>query len=405
MRGLLLALLLVTGATPVAADLLIVGGALKSDNAEIYQAFVQGLLPEGPVIIIPAASGSPARSAAAFAGDLKAYGVAPERIRIFPLAVRDDAETPNVDESEWRDNAWDTDLLAGLQQAAGVWFTGGDQMRIASTMLGDKGRESPLLVLLRSRLSAGAMVGGTSAGAAIMSRHMITGGSSFEALQGPLKDYQAIEEQESGHLSLHVGLGFLPQGLVDQHFDRKARLGRLVRALSATGDQRGFGVDEDTALHVVQGTQRARVLGRGTVTVIDASDVSYDFEGTDLASNLRISVLPSGSLFSLFDLKLIDPAGEQTVGNEYFRHPVQTGGGMAFANQQLPELLGNDLLDNSATRSVSRISLDDSGRALFYRFAQTDNSQAWYDRTAAHVRYTAAEVRLDIFRRSVKFSP
>lgn len=402
MRSLLVLLLMVAGALPAAADLLIVGGALKSDNAEVYRAFIDNAPPAGPVLIIPAASGSPASSAAAFARDLEAYGLDRSRIRIFPLAVRDDRATPDVDESMWRDNAWDTHLLKGLEGLAGVWFTGGDQMRIADTMLNEEGEDSPLLVLIRQRLAAGAMVGGTSAGAAIMSSSMITGGSSFEALLGPLTDYEAIEEQESGQLSLHRGLGFLPGGVVDQHFDRKARLGRLIRALDATDAEHGFGVDEDTGLYVDLGGRQGRVLGRGTVTLIDASAASFDFEGSKLASSLILSVLPSGAVFSLENLKLLRTAGEPTVGNEYFGHPVQSGGGMAFANQRLHEVLGNDLLDNRAAQAVSRLSLDASGRALVYEFTQLENSQAWYDRDAANIRYTIGGVRMEVSRRTVK---
>jgi cyanophycinase len=256
-------LALVFNATALGADgsLLIVGGALRDDNAAVHKALIEALLPDGPLVIIPAASGRPARSAAGFSNSLQAYGLGPGRIEVFRLAVRDDSDTTDVDESQWAKNAWDKDKVADVEDAAGFWFTGGDQTRITQTLLGPEGKESPLLQLIKKRLAAGAVVGGTSAGAAIMSKDMIAGGVSFTALLEPLASaYTESEDQDGGRLYLSRGLGFLASGIVDQHFDRKARLGRLVRALAATEQQRGFGIDEDTALFIKLGSERARVL-------------------------------------------------------------------------------------------------------------------------------------------------
>ena len=161
-----------------------------------------------------------------FGAALAREGVDATRIRIYPLAALDDSTTADVDESLWSGNAWQTDKLVGLEQAAGFWFTGGDQMRIVGSMRAEDGEESPLLGLIHRRLAAGAVVDGTSAGAAVMSRAMIAGGDSFNALLEPLaQSYASTEDQDSGRLYLENGLGFLADGIVDQHFDRKARLG------------------------------------------------------------------------------------------------------------------------------------------------------------------------------------
>ena len=377
-------------------SLLIVGGALQEDNAQVHRALVDSLLPTGPLVIIPAASGRPARSASAFAESLADYGLTNDRIVVFPLAIADDKGTEDVDESSWSKNAWKIETVNSVRDAAGFWFTGGDQMRITRSMLGPDGEESPLLALVRDRLAAGAVVGGTSAGAAIMSRNMIAGGVSFTALLEPFANtYSDTEDQDSGRLYLTQGLGFLPWGIVDQHFDRKARLGRLVRAMAATSQQRGFGIDEDTALHIRPGTGEARVLGAGNVTLIDAKNARFNFGGTALATGLEISVIAPGVMFRLSDFSVLKGQGDTTVGNEYFGYEPDQGGGLAFANPRLDQALGFDLLDND-NRSLDRYSIDSAGRILVYRFTQTDRSSGYWRSEGSSDFYTVLNVRFDI---------
>lgn len=389
------------GLTAAQADgtLLIVGGALREDNSEVHRALIQGMLPAGPMVIIPAASGRPARSATAFVGSLEAHGLARERIRVFPLAVRDDKETAEVDESQWAENAWNSELIENIRDAAGFWFTGGDQMRITQTLVNTQKQESPLLNLVRERLAAGAVVGGSSAGAAIMSHDMIAGGTSFTSLLEPIQGaYTSIDDQDSGRLFIHHGLGFLPDGIVDQHFDRKARLGRLVRALAATGQRRGFGIDENTALEIRLGDDNARVLGQGSVTLLDASAARFGFDTSQLASNLVLSVMAPGVSFRQSDFSILSGQGNPTVGKEYFGYEPVQGGGMALANPRLDQALGFDLLDNDSTRQLQRYSIDSDGRVLVYRFTEMQQSAGYWRSEGSGDRYTASGVRFDIVR-------
>jgi len=400
LAGWLLAAVLLSP-LPAAAGgtLVIVGGALADDNREVYQAFLGALQGDGPVVVIPAASGRPARAAAEFARNLEAHGLDAARVKVFPLAVRDDAATGDVDESTWSGNAWEASLVEGLGKPAGFWFTGGDQMRIVQALRSPDGHESPLLELVRQRLADGAVVGGTSAGAAVMSRRMIAGGESFLALLEPLAGaYSSTEDQDSGRLFLDRGLGFLADGIVDQHFDRKARLGRLVRALAETGERTGYGIDEDTALVVDLAAGTALVAGRGSVTLVDARSARFDFEGRELASQLEVSLGGSGARFRLDPPGLAGAPGKPTRGHEFFGHPVLAGGGMAFANARLDQALGYDLLDNDASSELSRYSIDGSGRILVYRFSETPGSVGYWDNDGARDRYAVSGVRLDIVR-------
>jgi cyanophycinase len=383
--------------------LVIAGGALGDGEPQVLGAFAAALAPEGPVVVVPAASSRPARSARNFARALARAGVDPARIKVYPLAVLDDSSTAGVDESLWSGNAWHRDQLAGLQQAAGFWFTGGDQMRIVESLRSEDLQESPLLELIRRRLEAGAVVGGTSAGAAVMSEVMIAGGDSFTSLLEPLaQSYASTEDQDSGRLYLARGLGFIPAGIIDQHFDRKARLGRLVRAMAESGQVRGYGVDEDTAMVVDLRSGEARVVGSGGVTLLDAGSAQYDLSGIRIMSGCELSIAASGVRFSLEPLKFIDGYGTGTVGEEYYKYKPLQGGGMALANPLLDQLLGYDLLDNASSTQLQRYSFDESGRLLIYTFTETGSSEGFLQSAGASDRYSVSRVRFDIRKGNIE---
>lgn len=400
-RGALLALagIAVAGGAFADGTLVIVGGALKSENAAVHRAFIDSLPATGKVVVIPAASGSPASSAASITRDLATHGLDAARLETYPVAVRDDEATPDEDESGWRKLAWDEARVALLGEPAGFWFTGGDQTRIVDTLTRDGGKASPLLTLIRERLAAGATVGGTSAGAAIMSDPMLAGGESFAALtEPPGVDYRSMNDQESGALLLTHGLGFLPGALIDQHFDRKARLGRLVRAMAETGVPQAYGVDEDTALVVDLESGNATVAGSGGITLLYRGEGRFDMQGAKLAEGLTIGFAGRGATFRPGTCELSGPIGKATVGEEYFDYAVAGGGGMAFGNQRLDQLLGYELLDNRAASTVSRFSLHADGRLLEYRFTQNDASTGFWTDEAGPSRYSVCGVRFDVTR-------
>lgn len=383
-------------------NLLIVGGALRSDNQPVYQAFIEaipGTLPH--VAIVPAASGRPAHYAQQFADDLRAFGFKGD-IRVLPIAVKDDPSTESVDESQWKDGGRDQALADSLQDVGGIWFVGGDQTRTTETLLTREGQDTPVLEAIRGQLSRGAVIGGTSAGAAIMSHTMIAAGDSLSALTLPAVDtYQGMESQESGQLLLSRGLGFLPVGVVDQHFDRKARLGRLIRALGYSArpeEQLGIGVDEDTALLVDLDAASMKVLGAGTMVMADARGATFaDSEGDFAVRDLRVSVLSHGDIYLWRENKVV-AAGSETQGNEAFGYRVTQGAGIALPNPRLDHLLGFSLLDNSEAQELRRYAFDDqTGKGVLFRFRQDAESRAyWSYGSGTKDQYTIVDVALDI---------
>ena len=187
---------------------------------------------------------------------------------------------------ENRDDCFDQELLRILGKATGVFITGGNQLRL-STILGG----TPTARLIRSMNAAGVHVAGTSAGAAIVSEHMIAGGRS-----GP-------SPRESG-VELAPGLGLTNRVIVDQHFNQRQRMGRLLAALSFNPFACGLGIDENTAGFIApDGTME--VVGKGTVTVVDPADLSHSSmsyvrraEAVTLIG-LKLHVLAAGSHFNI----------------------------------------------------------------------------------------------------------
>ncbi len=172
-----------------------------------------------------------------------------------------------------------------LRDATGVFLTGGNQLRLASTIGGTRIADAIL-----ERFRHGAVIAGTSAGASAMSTHMIAFGASG-----------ATPKQRMAHLA--AGLGVLPGVIVDQHFQQRNRLGRLLSLIAQNPSLLGLGVDEDTA-GVVGPDHVMEVIGRGSITIVDgaASETdAWDIHGHRpiMISNVVLHSLPSGYRFDL----------------------------------------------------------------------------------------------------------
>ena len=382
---------------------MIVGGGLRDDNADIYRAFFDRIAPEtGRVAVIPGASSAPIESAHHFAAAARRHGFDPDRIDTVNIAMRDDASTPHVDESAWGANVEDEQEIAKISEAAGIWFTGGDQLRLIMLLLTESGDDTAMLAAIRQRLEEGAVVGGTSAGAAVMSRLMIAGGDSMSALMQPITPVGPGRGSTSDGPGLLVaaGLGFIPFGIVDQHFDERARLGRLVRALAIlpSAERIGFGVDENTALIVDFAGDAASIVGTGAVTLLDGRASDFGDEDRFSASKVSVSVFSAGDRIVLQNL-LGSPAAYKnaTIGAEYYEEAAAEGGGMALPYSGLGELLGAALVDNSASTAISRASFGVDGRGVIYRFKQKSDSQGFWGRDDIGVgRYTVLNVRFSV---------
>jgi cyanophycinase len=187
---------------------------------------------------------------------------------------------------EKRDECFNEEILRVLGGASGIFLTGGNQLRL-STILGG----TPVARMIRSLNADGIHVAGTSAGAAIVSEHMIAGGRSGSS------------PRESG-VELVPGLGLTNRVIIDQHFNQRQRMGRLLAALSFNPFACGLGIDENTA-GFIGPDGNMEVVGRGTVTVVDPSGLRHSSmsyvrraEAVTLIG-LKLHVLAAGAHFNI----------------------------------------------------------------------------------------------------------
>lgn len=248
-----------------------IGGAEEKENSpQILKRFVTlagGR--EADIVVIPTAS------------QMRATGPRYERIfgelgagRVTSLDfdTRRDCEEPG--------------RLEVLQRATGVFFTGGNQLRL-STLIGG----TPVAKTVRQMNAAGVPVAGTSAGAAFISEHMIAFGDEGST---PI----------AGSVRLAPGMGLTNRFIIDQHFRQRDRLGRLLTALAYNPFAVGIGLDEDTAAFIAP-DNTVHVEGSGGITVVDAAEVQFSSmdtvqEGRPVCLlGLKLHILTQGATFNL----------------------------------------------------------------------------------------------------------
>lgn len=188
-----------------------------------------------------------------------------------------------------RDEARVPSKIKILDDAAGVFFTGGDQIKITS-QIGD----TPIFKRIREIYDDGGVIAGTSAGAAVMSETML--------VEGGAENSHVI----GGSVRMAPGLGLIDGVIIDQHFSERGRFGRLIGAVAQNPKNLGIGIDEQTSIVVERGNG-FYVIGSGGVYVIDGTEVTYsnvaeeDTNKTLSIYNVRIHMLSQGDRFDLLN--------------------------------------------------------------------------------------------------------
>lgn len=272
-------------ATP---KLAIIGGRLEDDNAAVYDEMRR--LAGGRIVVFATASSAPDEVGAETVGVFRAHGVD---------AVQAEVHGPGAAAA-----AQDTAVAELVEDYGSVYFTGGDQALITEA-LAPHGRESRVLKAIRKGQRKGSLVAGSSAGAAIMSEVMISGGTSLEAAT-----YGVVDDPDQPGMLLEPGLGFFPWGMIDQHFIKRGRFGRLVVGMQASGAKRGFGIDENTALFV-EG-KRARVIGEYGAFVLHLEEANVD-RRRKLIQNIGFSYADNGDSCDLETGEVLPGPGKRPV--------------------------------------------------------------------------------------------
>ena len=251
--------------------LVIIGGAEdKEGDCQILREFVRlagGM--QAHIVVMTVATGLPGEVGAQYRSIFERLGV--ESVRIVDTDRREDASDPRA--------------LEEVRNATGIFFTGGNQARITELL-----KDTELDTAIHQRFAEGAVIAGTSAGAAMMPDVMI--------VEGEPETNPRVEVAK-----MDTGMGFLPGVVIDQHFAQRGRLGRLISAVVQQPVVLGFGIDENTAI-AVDG-DHVEVIGEGSVTVIDVAKIEH----TNLDETLKdeplalcgakLHILPHGYHFDL----------------------------------------------------------------------------------------------------------
>jgi cyanophycinase len=204
-----------------------------------------------------------------------------------------DASDTQVLQFARREDCESEAALKYLGECDGVFITGGNQLRLSTTIGG-----TPVARMLRRRHANGMPVAGTSAGAAIMPAHMIAGGEEGAT-------------PRAGMVSLAPGLGLSNKIMIDQHFRQRDRIGRLLTALALNPFALALGIDEDTAAFI--GPDNViEVVGSSTILVLDPAEVRHSSlaeashgEAVSI-TNVRLHILTPGMRYAIDERKVLE---------------------------------------------------------------------------------------------------
>lgn len=256
----------------VKGNLIIIGGAEdKYGESKVLKQAVEVIGGnEAKLIVLTTATESPEASGNEYKHVFSRLGI--KHIEIL-----------NIDS---RESANEDAYVQRIINSTGIFFTGGDQLRITSILGGTKVNDA-----LQESYSKGVAIIGTSAGASVMSNTMIVDGNNNDPAR-------------KCTLKMAPGLGLLQEAIIDQHFDQRGRIGRLLCGVAENPYMLGIGIDEDTAVRVYPDAH-FDVIGTNSVTVIDgksikSSNVSELKPDEILAiTNVTLHVLPSGYGFDM----------------------------------------------------------------------------------------------------------
>jgi len=261
--------------------LMVIGGAEDKENeCVILRRFVK-LCEGGKIIVMTSATDEPEGVGKKYFNLFKRIGAAGVDILDIP-----DRSTANLDVT-----------VSKLQEGRGVFFTGGDQLRITGTLGGTKVDRA-----LHSLYERGAVIAGTSAGASVMSSTMIVGGPNDET---PKKD----------SLSMAPGMALIEDVVIDQHFAQRGRIGRLLSVVAQNPHYLGIGIDEDTAI-LINSSKCFSVLGSQTVTIVNGEGISFSNVSETgpkhpvAINDVILHVLPQGFGFDLGTRRPLIPSQE-----------------------------------------------------------------------------------------------
>ncbi|MFC5461164.1 cyanophycinase [Massilia niabensis] len=361
-------------------SLVIIGGALRPDNAAVWERIVQLAGGQGArIAVFASASANPEKAGSALVERLGKYGA---QGFFVPVAVR-------LTGTDYQAAADNPELAAAVRNAGGAYFAGGDQARITRALRRPDGSNTLVLDALWDLYRRGGVIAGSSAGAAIMSSTMFGNPKPILAtLKLGLTDGQEITP----------GLGFIGNDVfVDQHLLVRGRFARMLPAMLQKGYKLGLGIDENTAM-IVGPNRDVEVVGYKGALVVDLSSARAQ-QGAFNVSNVKLSYLDNGDRFNIAS-HTFTPAPDKADGRldparPYYREPLFSAD--ILGNSTVVDLMGK-LIDSDQVDAIG-LTLDSPhgvqpDLGFEFRFSRTGESVGYM--SAATEAYSVYNVRLDI---------
>lgn len=228
------------------------------------------------IVIIPTASSIPVEVGENYLTAFSTLGC--KNIEVLDIRSKKDSETERA--------------ITLIKNADCVMFSGGDQSKITNKIGGSTIHK---VLLDRYKKKKGFVIAGTSAGAMAMAKEMVAGGSAAESFV-------------KGAVKMYNGLGLIPELIIDTHFIRRGRFGRISEAVAQFPKLIGLGLAEDTGLIIKN--NRFEVIGSGMVIVFDGSKIKHNNhsvlqKGTPMSlTNMKTHILSNGDRFNIKNQKI-----------------------------------------------------------------------------------------------------
>lgn len=375
-------------------SLVIIGGGLRYDNQTIFNSMIElaGGKTKAKIGVVPTASNHPQIYGNINVQTFRNYGVEAELIPVYN----------SKDLKNYETTAYDNRIADRVRQCTGIFFIGGLQHRIPQAFYTADGKDSPVLTAIKEVYENGGFIGGTSAGAAIMSAEMFIDGDSID-----------IMKRGAGRGGfMGRGLGLIgPDILVDQHFFSKGRFGRLLVGIAEKGYKLGFGIGENTAA-VVTNNDLVEIIGYKGALVMDLyqSKVNKNIKEFNI-QNVVISYIDRADTFSI--------KRKETVPSNYKKqgifidpnapdfipyNDVERFYPDIFANRVLRDLMW-DFIDNNQKEviGIAFSGLPDPNETEYYnrlgfefRFRKSNNSKGYYTGVLGSEDYTVRDIHFDV---------
>jgi len=367
---------------PPQGNLLIAGGAVRPDNTIIWERLVQLAGGKGArIAVMPSAAGNPERSGANLAATLNKYGAS---AFVVPVAMR-------LKSPDYKVAAEDESLARSIREAGGVYFAGGDQGRIIKALVRPDGTRTAVLQAIWDVYNKGGVIGGSSAGAAIMSSTMYY---EAETVIGTLA--AGVNDGRE----LIAGLGFVGTDVfVDQHLLARGRFARMLPAMLKKNYKLGLGIDENTAM-VINAKREVEIIGYQGALLIDLNKATTNGDIKEFnLTNARISYLDRGDRYNLVTGQYTPSAdkvdGKLDPAKPYLNERVYTADILAH-NMVL--VMMEKLINNTSNEAIGIATAPpgEAGEDLGFEFKLTrDASSVGYE-SASSDAYTILNVRLDV---------